>query len=362
MTRVCFFRAPSARSPQNVIGGIERLVAIHSAELRKAGWSASVAVLASKPVAKRVSDFLGGGAFVPQGGLVRTVSWLRDLFADLQTDVLVAEGKVEALYAAAALRGRSSVLLLRRHHTRNLSRGWRGIRARTGDALCDRLVGGHLTISRQLARILNAAGLEPSRVRHVPNGVPEGEETHAFTDGREPIRSSLALVGRIDGRKGHDTLLHACRDLPDVKVHFVGTGAFLNPCVHLAKRLGMSSRVTFHGELPNPWAVLADTELVVLPSLAEGVPLSVLEAFARRKLVVASDTGAVPELVEDGCTGLLVPPGNPDALHETLSRVLACPSSSVASLRRNAHARWRSAHTPAKSAEALRSAIESFVQ
>jgi glycosyltransferase involved in cell wall biosynthesis len=72
--------------------------------------------------------------------------------------------------------------------------------------------------------------------------------------------------------------------------------------------------------------LLWEADLFVLPSLSEGLPLALLEAMAARKAVVASDVGGVRDVVLDGETGLLVPPGDPDRLSTAITTLLRDPA------------------------------------
>ncbi len=92
-----------------------------------------------------------------------------------------------------------------------------------------------------------------------------------------------------------------------------------------AERLGVAGRVVFAGYRSDVPALLAGCDVFCLPSSAEGLPLVVLEAMARGKPVVTTPAGGTAELVVDGVTGLLVPPGDAAALAEALSGLLADP-------------------------------------
>jgi glycosyltransferase involved in cell wall biosynthesis len=87
-------------------------------------------------------------------------------------------------------------------------------------------------------------------------------------------------------------------------------------------KLGVEGRVKLAGERSDVPALLADSDVFVLSSRSEGLPVSVLEAMAAELPVVASDVGGLGELVVDGETGLLVPSGDPAALAEALGRLL----------------------------------------
>jgi glycosyltransferase involved in cell wall biosynthesis len=136
-----------------------------------------------------------------------------------------------------------------------------------------------------------------------------------------PINERLAVycVGRLVQRKGQAILLEALASLRsrvDATVTLAGSGPAEDSLRQLAERLGVADSVTFAGpvgqdELP---LLLARHDVFCLPSFAEGVPVVLMEAMAVGLPVVSTQIAGVPELVTDGSTGLLVPPGRADAL------------------------------------------------
>jgi glycosyltransferase involved in cell wall biosynthesis len=92
-----------------------------------------------------------------------------------------------------------------------------------------------------------------------------------------------------------------------------------------ASDIGMADRVKFLGFRDDVPSLLQAMDVFVLPSLSEGLPLSVLEALSLKKPVVASDVGGIPEIIENGVTGYLVPPENPEALAEKITLLLQNP-------------------------------------
>lgn len=138
-------------------------------------------------------------------------------------------------------------------------------------------------------------------------------------------RSLVVYVGNFKQEKGVAVLVDATAKLgrDDVDVALVGDGPQKQILLEQARDLGIESQVKFcgrrpHGEIP-AWMAAAD--VVCLPSYREGCPNVVLEALAAGRPVVASRVGGVPELVSDA-TGVLIPPGDPDALSRGLDRAL----------------------------------------
>lgn len=173
------------------------------------------------------------------------------------------------------------------------------------------------------------------------NAVP-GPAVPPVREDNGPVR--LLFLGRLIKLKGIDVLLNAlaspvCRDKP-WRVTIAGDGD-LETYRALAKDLGIADRVRFTGWLDQQGCrrELTDAHVLVQPSMFEGLPMSVLEAMAEGLTIVATPVGSVPDAIADGETGLLVPPGDTDALAEALARVIDDPN-----LRRNlgvgARSRW----------------------
>jgi glycosyltransferase involved in cell wall biosynthesis len=139
----------------------------------------------------------------------------------------------------------------------------------------------------------------------------------------------LITVARLRPEKRHNILLDAAARLagrhPDIEFQIVGDGGELPALMAQCERLGIASRVRFLGHRDDVTALLGGADLFVLPSRSEAFPNGVLEAMASSLPVVACAVGGVPELVEDGRTGLLVPPDDPDALAEAISALVADP-------------------------------------
>lgn len=146
---------------------------------------------------------------------------------------------------------------------------------------------------------------------------------------RAPGRKRLLFVGRLAAVKGVLVLLNAFAQVrkshPDAVLTLVGDGPERANIEAYCKELQLKDAVRFTGYLSQAEVAeaLQDTDLFVLPSFAEGVPVVLMEAMASRLPVVATSIAGIPELVETGKTGLLVPPGDAEALAEAISSLLA---------------------------------------
>ena len=134
----------------------------------------------------------------------------------------------------------------------------------------------------------------------------------------EPGSKLVGIVARLEPEKGHATLLEAwpavLRAVPDAYLLIVGEGSRRESLEAQARDLRIAHRVIFTGRRDDVPAVTDALDVAVLPSYREAQGLSVLEAMARSRPVVASNVGGIPEMVEDGVTGILVPPHDAEAL------------------------------------------------
>jgi glycosyltransferase involved in cell wall biosynthesis len=141
----------------------------------------------------------------------------------------------------------------------------------------------------------------------------------------------VAFAGRLGEGKGAFDLVEAVARLaerhPSLQVEFAGDGE-LAAVGDRARALGVADRVALRGWLAPAQrdAMLARASLFVLPSRAEGLPLALLEAMASGCAVVAASVGGIPDVVDHGYNGLLVPPGDVDALARAIDRLVSNPA------------------------------------
>jgi glycosyltransferase involved in cell wall biosynthesis len=144
--------------------------------------------------------------------------------------------------------------------------------------------------------------------------------------GMEPGSQIVGVVARLEPEKGHPTLLEAwplvLRSVPNAYLLIVGEGSRREALEAQARELRIAHRVVFTGRRDDVPAVTAALDVAVLPSYREAQGLSVLEAMALSRPVVASNVGGIPEMITDGRTGLLVPPHDAAALAGAISRLL----------------------------------------
>jgi glycosyltransferase involved in cell wall biosynthesis len=131
---------------------------------------------------------------------------------------------------------------------------------------------------------------------------------------------------RLHQQKGHLYLLQAAAQVHDATFVLAGEGPLRAELEGLARKLGVAERCVFLGNRTDVADLLGAADLMVLPSLFEGLPVSVLEAMAAQLPVVATAIGGTDEAVAHELTGLLVPPGDPAALASAIRRIRADPA------------------------------------
>jgi len=173
-------------------------------------------------------------------------------------------------------------------------------------------------------------GVPRERVRVVPNGADLPDEA-AENPAARRLRASLGAsamrplwvcAGRLEEQKGHAVLLEALAEARRRRLDFVvalaGDGSLRASLERRTAELGLTDCVRFLGLVEEIGPLLAAADAVLMPSRWEGLPLTLLEALARARPVVASAVGGIPEVIEDRVSGRLVPPGDVAALAEVL--------------------------------------------
>ncbi len=181
--------------------------------------------------------------------------------------------------------------------------------------------------------LIRFEGFPPERTAALVNGVPDphglvpGERVAARAQLGWPDAPVMLAVGSLTPVKNHEALLQAAvavrRRVPDARVVFAGDGPRRDELGALADSLGLADAVTFLGVRDDVPLLLAGADVFVLPSHREGLPLSLVEAHAMSRASVAFDVGGNPEVLAQGETGLLAPPGDIVGLADVLTSILS---------------------------------------
>jgi glycosyltransferase involved in cell wall biosynthesis/peptidoglycan/xylan/chitin deacetylase (PgdA/CDA1 family) len=180
--------------------------------------------------------------------------------------------------------------------------------------------------SHAAARQLESDGVPEEKIRVVANGI----DTDRFPERRYSERPKrIAMVACLREGKRVDILIDAAPRVlaqhPDAEFLIVGDGPCREQLASLAQATRVADRFQFLGHRDDVPALLADADLFVLPSESEAFPNAIIEAMAAGLPVVATSVGGIPELVNEGVTGRLVPPGNAYAIADALIELLDAP-------------------------------------
>jgi glycosyltransferase involved in cell wall biosynthesis len=176
-------------------------------------------------------------------------------------------------------------------------------------------------------------GIPEDKLMVLYNGVPEPELLD--TPDIATLKKELGIpegfrvigcVASLAPHKGHRYLLEAFKKIDNAYLLLIGDGSLRGELEKMASNYGISERVIFAGYKKDVTPYIQLMDIVVLPSSErEGLGISIIEAMALSKPVVATNIGGIPELVEDGRTGILVKPKDSDALTEAINRLLKSP-------------------------------------
>lgn len=191
----------------------------------------------------------------------------------------------------------------------------------------------YLAISEGVERVLWEGGIAPERVCVVPSGIDLAK--FAGLRARDAVRAELGLdagtfavgnVAALAPHKAQNDLVRAAAIVRstrgDVRFFVVGEGALRARLESLAREVGMSEHVVFTGFRADALDLLRAFDVFVMSSYLEGLGTSIMDAQVLGIPVVATRTGGIPELVEDGITGLLAPPRDPPAIAAAILRFL----------------------------------------
>ena len=194
--------------------------------------------------------------------------------------------------------------------------------------------------------ILLEEGLASRSIAVIPNGVDAGAYSDRDTIAASRPARTVVTVANLRPEKSHEVLIAAAAllapDFPEVRFQIVGDGPRRAELEALVRARGLASHVEFLGHREDVAALLASADLFALPSRSEAFPNCAIEAMAAGLPVVASAVGGLLDLIDHERTGLLVEPGNPEALADALRRLLVDRAAAARiGVRAQAHVRQR---------------------
>jgi glycosyltransferase involved in cell wall biosynthesis len=214
--------------------------------------------------------------------------------------------------------------------------------------------------------------INPSKTLVIYNGVDEKRfskiKNSSLLKAKLGLDSDELVIGTVSSlfpHKGHKFLFEAAplilAAFPSTRFLIVGDGVLRRELENRAEELNLSSRVIFAGTRKDVPDLLSLMDIFVLPSsIREGLGISIIEAMAAEKPVVATDIGGIPEVVKDGQTGLLVPPRNPAALARAIIELLNDPGKAKA-MGKQGRARFEEKFTIGKMLSEVENLYESLI-
>jgi len=211
------------------------------------------------------------------------------------------------------------------------------------DLLALRFFPRVIAVSENLRRYLIAAGLSPEKVVTVHNAIDleafiSSVSLHSDKELRDRLglgsdQPVVSIIGRLTSQKGHRYFLESAKCilevLPETRFLIVGDGPLREDLEGLSLSLGIAQAVRFLGYRQDVATLMSISDVIVMPSLREGLPYVLLEALALARPVVGTPVGGIPEVVKHRETGFLVPPKDSESLAEAVIRMLRNPEEAA---------------------------------
>jgi sugar transferase (PEP-CTERM/EpsH1 system associated) len=324
-------------------GGLERIVLDLARKSPELGQRVSVICL-ERPGTLAAEVERAGATVIcinkPPGRRPETVGKVREVLRQLRPDVVHTHQIGALLYSGPAAHEIRVPLIVHTEHINQIAKHRtldKRMKTRLLWWIAGRYAARFFCVSEDIAEEVKLYGSVAShKARVVSNGVDT--DRFRFRDGSAAIRESFGItsgepvigtVGRLNEVKCQDVLIRSfarVRDrFRDARLLIVGDGPRRAELEALVASLGLEGATTFTGYQARPDQFLHAMDIFALTSRAEGLPLAILEAWAAGLPVVSTRVGGIPKVVEHGRTGLLIDPGDEDALTDALCGLLADP-------------------------------------
>jgi L-malate glycosyltransferase len=333
-------RAPriAVVAPGEIFGGAERQILTLLRALQLRGSALELLVFHDAELARRARSagiatrVLGARGLLDFASLRR----LRSALAEFDAEVVHLHGYRAAVYCGL-LRQRGFAAVKTEHGSlevpseRLLEKLKLGVYGRL-ESWATRRLRAHVVYVTEDLRRAGASANPQASVIH--NGIESLDPRETRTPPEyQAGYVNLAIVGRLEAIKGIDHALRAMtapRMPPTARLHIVGSGPLLPELQALARDLGVEDRVGFLGFRDNVYDYIAHADALLMPSLHEGLPYTILEAMALRTPILASRVGGLAEVLANGETALLFEPASDTAIAAAVARLhqdLSLPQS-----------------------------------
>lgn len=261
----------------------------------------------------------------------RLIGRMATILRELRPSVVHSHQLGALVYGGPAARKAGVSLIVHTEHGKHYAHS---LRARWLGRFATRYAKRVFAVSTDIFQEIVRSGVAPEpKIRLALNGIDT--QRFASADGLR-VRVELGVkadgfligtVGRLAEVKQQETLLRAfallIAQVPTAKLVLVGDGPMRKYLESVTSKLGITERVTFAGAQLRPENYIAAMDVFALTSRSEGTPLSILEAWAAGKPVIASSVGGIPDLIREGKTGLMFSPGNYNELKDRLADLAA---------------------------------------
>ena len=198
--------------------------------------------------------------------------------------------------------------------------------------------------------------ISSEKISVVYNGIPLMGPPDVLPEGNAVLGPSMAIIGEIENRKQQHIAVEALRILKmnelSINLNLIGRGEgkYFEKLVELVDDYGLNNQVFIHGQVQpaDIYDLIRDVPVILLPSLYEGVPTSIIEAMSVRKIVVTTPVGATEELVQNRVNGFLHKPGDSKELADILTEIYSAPGNAFNSIRSEGFKTYQGKFTLAK--------------
>jgi len=318
--------------------GAERVLLGLAAHSREAGLGVSIGVFEnSQNPNSALADAADGNGFevkvFPCNGRFdkNTIQMIKDYVNKMHIRILHSHNYKSNFYARMALSDKTVRWVVTNHGRRA---GPKLLFYNLLDLLIVRQADRLIAVSEDIVRKMKLAGIGGEKIRLIENGI----DLDRFTGNGSASRTKESLgikkeaivigtVGSLTREKGHAYLLDAVpkviEKFPGGVFLIVGDGTERESLERMVDKLKIRNKAIFTGIRRDIPEILSMLDVFVLPSLNEGLPMALLEAQAARVPTIATRVGAIPHVIEDGTTGILIPPKDSQAIAQAIMVVLS---------------------------------------